>query len=103
MSTQYQIVYWRDIPAQVKVRHGSSRVNRQLTARFQEAIDEAAMRGQATGTDEYLAEWRSSEWQASEEDPEALADALAAQLEAEYTPERLRVLKINQGYESQGE
>lgn len=103
MSTQYQIVYWRDIPAQVKVRQWGNRVNRQLTPRFQEAIDEAAMRGQATGTDDYLAEWRSSEWQSSDEDPEALADALVAQLEAEYTPERLRALKINQGYASQGE
>jgi hypothetical protein len=63
MSTQYQIVYWRDIPAQVKVRQGSRRVSRQLSLRFQEAIDEAAMRGQATDTDDYLAEWRSSEWQ----------------------------------------
>jgi hypothetical protein len=103
MSTQYQIVYWRDIPAQVKVRQGSRRVSRQLSLRFQEAIDEAAMRGQATDTDDYLAEWRSSEWQTSEEDAEALADALVAQLEAEYTPERLRELKINKGYHPQVE
>ncbi len=103
MSTQYQIVYWRDIPAQIKVRQDGRRVNRQLTVRFQEAIDEAAMRGQATDTDDYLAEWRSSEWQTSEEDAEALADALVAQLEAEYTPERLRELKINKGYHPQGE
>jgi hypothetical protein len=41
--------------------------------------------------------------ESSDEDPEALADALVAQLEAEYTPERLRALKINQGYASQGE
>jgi len=103
MSTQYQIVYWRDIPAQIKVLLDGRRVNRQLTVRFQEAIDEAAMRGQATDTDDYLAEWRSSEWQTSEEDAEALADALVAQLEAEYTPERLRELKINKGYHPQGE
>ena len=103
MSTQYQILYWRDIPAQVKVRQAGRRVNRQLTARFQEAIDEAAMRGQATATEDYLAEWRSSEWQTSEEDTEELADALAAQLEAEYTPERLRELKINKGYDPQVE
>lgn len=100
MSTQYQIVYWRDIPAQVKVRQGSRRVSRQLTTRFQEAIDEAAMRDQATDTDDYLAEWRSSEWQTSEEEAELLADALVAQLEMEYTPERLRDLKINRGFEA---
>ena len=103
MSTQYQIVYWRDIPAQIKVRQGGGRVSRQLTARFQEAIDEAAMRGQVTDADDYLAEWRSSEWQNSEEDGEKLADTLVAQIEAEYTPERLRDLKINKGYEVLGE
>lgn len=103
MNTQYQIVYWRDIPAQIKVRQGSRRVSRQLTSRFQEAIDEAAMRGQATDTDDYLAEWRSSEWQTSEEDAEQLADALAAQIEKEYSAERLRDLKINKGYEVHSE
>jgi hypothetical protein len=103
MSTQYQIVYWRDIPAQIKVRQGGRRVNRQLTTRFQEAIDEAAMRGQVTGTDDYLAEWRSSEWQTSEEDADPLADALVAQIEGEYTPERLRDLKLSKGYEVRSE
>lgn len=100
MSAQYQIVYWRDIPAQIKVRQGSKRFGRQLTARFQEAIDEAAMRDQVTDTDDYLAEWRSSEWQTSEQDAELLADALVAQLEKEYTPERLRNLRMNKGYEA---
>jgi hypothetical protein len=103
MSAQYQIVYWRDIPAQIKVRQGSRRVSRQLTPRFQEAIDEAAMRGQVTGTDDYLSEWRSSEWQTGEEDADILADTLVTQIESEYTPERLRVLKINQGYENRSE
>jgi hypothetical protein len=54
MTVEYQILYWRDIPAQVRVRSGRQRVTRPLPARFQEAIDEAAMRGRATSTDEYL-------------------------------------------------
>jgi hypothetical protein len=99
MSTSYQILYWRDIPAQVKVRSGSKRINRQLSPRFQEAIDEAAMRGEATSTDAYLEEWHSSDWEESAEDADQLADSLAARIEAEYTPERIKTLKSNKGYE----
>jgi hypothetical protein len=100
MSISYQILYWRDIPAQIKVRGASQRINRPLSPRFQEAIDEAAMRADATSTDAYLEEWRSSEWQEMEDEAEQLADALAAQIEAEYTPERLKRLKANKGYEA---
>jgi hypothetical protein len=97
MNPTYQILYWRDIPAQVKVRLGRQRVNRALSARFQEAIDEAAMRAKTTSTDEYLDEWRSSDPQEAEGDPETLADRLAAELEAAYLDERLIVLVENKG------
>lgn len=100
MSVSFQVVYWRDIPAQIKIRSGSQRINRQLSPRFQEAIDAAAMHADATSTDAYLEEWRSSEWQVADEDAEQLADALAAQFETEYSPERLRQLIGNKGYEA---
>ena len=56
--TTYQIVYWRDIPAQVKVGTGRKRAARQMSLRFQEAIDRAAMRSGLLILDDYLAEWR---------------------------------------------
>ena len=37
-------VYWRDIPAQVTAKAGRKTAKIQLTDRFQEAIDMAAMR-----------------------------------------------------------
>ncbi len=88
----YQIVYWRDIPAQVKARQGRERVARPLSDRFQVAIDDAAMRSGASETDAYLAEWRTSEPRERTGDPEAVAEALVAELEAAYPPERLRAL-----------
>ena len=97
MNATYQILYWRDIPAQVKVRLGRQRVNRALSSRFQEAIDEAAMRARTTSTDDYLDEWRSSEPQEGEGDPEVLADQVAAELEAAYPAERLASLVDNKG------
>ncbi len=99
MSITYQIVYWRDIPAQVRLRAGKERISRPLSQRFQEAIDAAAMRASATNTDDYLEEWRTGEPQSSEGDPQALADTLATELEAAYPPHRLERLAANKGLE----
>lgn len=97
--TSFQIVYWRDIPAQVKVGTGRSRVARQMSLRFQEAIDRAAMRAGLFNTDDYLNEWRTGEAQEREGNPEAVADAVAAEIEAAYDAERLERLALAGGRE----
>ena len=99
MITQYQIIYWRDIPAQVKIRAGPRRLARSLSDRFQEGIDEAAMRTHVTGTDEYLSAWRMSEWRERDGVPEAVADALALELESAYPSNRLRILVEHGGFD----
>ena len=38
------IISWRDIPSQVVIRHGRETSKIMLSARFQEAVDRAAMR-----------------------------------------------------------
>ena len=106
MNPTYQIIYWRDIPSQVKVRVGQERVSRMLPERFLEAIDEAAMHARSTSEDAYLEEWRATEWQDAgqdagqnaEGDPQELADRLAAELDEAYPLERLEALKENKGY-----
>ena len=55
------IVYWRDIPAQVIVGKGRCGVKILLTERFELAIDRAAMKSGAAGTDDYLADWRKAD------------------------------------------
>jgi hypothetical protein len=99
MSISYQVVYWRDIPAQIKLRSEKGRLARSLSPRFQEAIDAAAMRANATGTDDYLEEWRSGPTQQGDGDPEGVADIVAAELEAAYPPEKLDRLVANKGFE----
>ena len=99
MSTTYQIVYWRDIPAQIKLRSTQGRLARSLSPRFQEAIDAAAMRASATTTDDYLEDWRTSELQQGEGDPERIADVLAAEIEVAYSTDRLDKLVANKGFE----
>jgi hypothetical protein len=95
----YQIVYWRDIPAQVKVKSGRVRAARQLGDRFQVVIDRAAMRSGMFNTDDYLSAWRTSEAQEREGDPDAVAEAVAAEIEAAYSNERLEALAASGGAE----
>lgn len=100
MMTSTQVVYWRDIPAQVKVRSGRTRQAKPLSDRFQQAIDEAAMRSGMSGSDEYLQEWRTVEGPDQDGEPEAIVDRIVAQLEGEYPAERLKKLAAAGGLEA---
>lgn len=86
------IVYWRDIPAQVIVKKGRDTAKVQLTERFEKAIDRAAMRAHLRDTDSYLAEWRRGAPVEVSDDLQAEADKKAAELEAAYPDDRLKVL-----------
>ncbi|MDG1127891.1 virulence factor [Seohaeicola saemankumensis] len=93
------IVYWRDIPAQVIVGRGRSGAKRQLAERFEQAIDRAAMKTGAAGTDDYLAEWRKADPYTVEGDsPSDIAELEAARLEAEYDQDRIKALIANDGW-----
>jgi hypothetical protein len=95
------IVYWRDIPAQVIVKQGRKAAKRELSARFQEAIDMAAMRAKAIGTDDYLNGWRRSDGAECSDDLEAEADTLVARIVTEYDDARIDALVANKGYEDE--
>ncbi len=94
------IVYWRDIPAQVIAKAGRETAKRVLTGRFEAAVDRAAMRSGAHGTDAYLAEWRRGDPAPCGGDLEAEAETLAARIERDYDDERLRALIAAGGRES---
>jgi hypothetical protein len=91
------IVFWRDIPAQVIVGKGRRGAKRQLPERFEQAIDRAAMKVGAAETDAYLAEWRKEAQGERPGDPEEIADAEAARLDATYDKARLKALIDNDG------
>ncbi|MDA0996899.1 MAG: virulence factor [Proteobacteria bacterium] len=93
------VVYWRDIPAQVIVRAGRSTAKRQLSTRFQEAIDLAAMRAGAIGTDAYLNDWRRSEPTPCGDDLEAEADAAQARIEREFDDAQIAGLVKGYGHD----
>lgn len=82
--TPYQILYWHTIPVQVRAGGRHNRVSRELSARFQEAVDNAAMAAGLTGTDAYLEGFAWGDAQGREGTPEGVAAAVVAELESQY-------------------
>jgi len=86
------IISWRDIPAQVVVKRGRETAKVQLSARFQEAVDRAAMRAGKGSSDAYLADWKRSDARPCSDDIRAEAAAEAARIEARFSDELLETL-----------
>jgi len=93
---QLIVIYWRDIPAQVMAKKGRQRIRHKLSDRFAHAIDRAAMRAKKIDADAYLDDWRRIS-ERSEGEMEALVQAQAAILEAEYDDVRLERMIKNKG------
>ena len=86
------IISWRDVPAQVIVKRGREVAKVQLSARFQEAVDRAAMRAGRGSSEAYLEDWRRSTPRPCGDDLQAEAAAAAADIEARYTDDDLERL-----------
>ena len=91
------IISWRDVPAQVVGRKGRETSKIQLSARFQEAVDRAAMRAGRGSSDAYLADWKRSPPRPCSDDVASEVAAEAARIEAAYTDERLERLVKSKG------
>jgi hypothetical protein len=78
---KYQVLYWRHIPAQVKVfEEGRKPFSRQMPDQFQIEIDRIAMREGLTGTDDYLNQWQWTPKLERAGAAEEVADALVREL-----------------------
>lgn len=79
-----QILYWKDIPAQIKVSEpGKRAVSHQLPDSYQQRIDALAMKLGLHGSDAYLDQW---EWSEAEEH-EGTAEEVAARLMKKFEEE----------------
>lgn len=101
---QILVIYWRDIPAQIVAESGRGRnrtqAKRELHRRFALAIDEAAMRAGADKSDDYLEDWHRGTPSACTDFLEQEAETLAAQIEHDFNPTKLRALIANGGFKS---
>lgn len=77
------VILWRDIPAQVAASDGGATARRELSDRFQKAIDAAAMAAGLIESDAYLDAWRRTTRPCGP-DLEAEVEAEAGRLEAAY-------------------
>ena len=89
-------IYWRDIPAQVNVKHGRDVAKHILAERFQIAIDRAAMVAGLDGTDDYVQQWRQEVRPAGENPALEVVEA-AAELEAAHPRVVLEAIVANGG------
>jgi len=83
---------WREIPSMVVARSGDTTIKVMLASRFQEAIDEAAMRLGAIDADAYTNGWNRDPWVVASDAPDVLAARIAQKLEVELNEEKLTAL-----------
>ncbi len=87
---EYRITSWREIPTMVTARDAAGATAKvALPDRFQEAVDEAAMRQGLVGSDAYLEAWVQGEWLEADGPPDEVAARVAAELDEAHPPERL--------------
>jgi hypothetical protein len=78
----YKILYWQEVPSQIKAEDDLDDVTLPLDPRFLERIDRLAVQRGLQGTDDYLGQWRWSDPQEREGTAEEVAQALKRELEA---------------------
>ena len=84
------MTYWRDLPSLVVAREGESVTKAPMAPRFQEAIDEAAMRLGESDSASYLEGWARGEWTPAEGDGSDVCDRVVADLDEHWTAERVK-------------
>ena len=78
----YKILYWQEIPTQVKAEDEIDDVTVSWMGRFMEQIDLLAAKRGLQASDDYLAQWKWSEEEEREGSAQEVAEALKAELEA---------------------
>lgn len=85
----YQVMYWKDFPAQISVSDDEEHAKAMLPDRFHHAIDAAAMREGSTDADTYLDGWCWGPKEIRDGSAHDVLHALLAEFDANYPPERL--------------
>jgi Virulence factor len=80
--TTYKILYWQEVPSQIRAEDEREEVTVSLPARFIERIDQLAAKRGLQGADDYLAQWQWGDEQQRDGAAQDVADAVRAELEA---------------------
>jgi len=81
----YKILYWQEVPTQIKAEDDADDVTIELSAKFMERVDRLAAQRGLQGSDDYLAQWRWSEEEERAGSAGEVAETVRAELEAQVT------------------
>jgi len=80
----YVVIFWRDVPSMVEARDDGGTVTRQLSDRFQQLIDSAAMQLGLEGSEAYLEQWRRGDPAERAGSATEVADAVVQEMEEQF-------------------
>jgi len=76
----YKILYWQEVPSQVKAEDDRDEVTVPMPPKFMERIDHLAAQRGLQQSDDYLAQWQWGEDQERPGTAQEVAEAVAAEL-----------------------
>ena len=82
--TSYRILFWQEVPTQIKADDGTDEVTLPLSPRFLERVDQLAVQRGLQQADDYLAQWKWSEDEEREGSAQEVAEAVRAEMEAKW-------------------
>jgi hypothetical protein len=80
--TTYKILYWQEIPTQIKAEDELEDVTVELDGKFMAQVDILAAKRGLQAADDYLAQWKWSEEEEREGSAREVIEAVKAELEA---------------------
>ena len=84
--TEYKVLCWRGIPAQVKVYGEDGTFSAPMPDRYQTAIDSVALREGLAASDAYLDQWKWGRRTIRNGSARQVLDSIIAELVAEWDP-----------------
>ena len=81
----YQILYWQNIPSQVKAWDDFDEVKVEMPARFMVKIDSSAKEQGLMDEDNYLAQWKWSEEEERKGSAGEVAESIKNELESKFS------------------
>ena len=90
---KYQVTYWQEIPSQVDAKAPGEKPHKEaLSQRFMELIDIVATKRKMGSADDYLSGWNKGEKIERSGTAAQVAQAVAAEFEAQYETIRASAL-----------
>jgi hypothetical protein len=79
---KYKILYWKDVPTQIRAEDEFDDVTVMLDERFMVLVDARAMKLGLQDTDAFLSQWNWGEEEEREGPAQEVAEALKVEIEA---------------------